>query len=551
MRHGSTVARTPLLSALQRLAEEHRTAAQLRMEPDELRGQRAEVYPRREFLKRAGVAGAAVTAVSPNVLGRPARGGHGPQIAIVGGGIAGLSAALTLADKGVDSTIYEASPDRVGGRMHSDTSGYWSSSQVSEFCGELIDTGHTTIRGLARRFHLDVDDLIGAEPKGSDDTNWFLGSYYGSKQIDADFKPINATLQDQVNAAGYPTTWNSSTPAGQGFDAMSVHHWIDTYVPGGHTSAMGRLLDAAYNEEYGAETTDQSSLNLIYLLGFQPKHSGFAVFGQSDERFHIAGGNQQLPEAIADHIGRRNIQLGWAMQSIARNTDGTITMTFATPGGNETVTADHVILCMSFAVLRTLDYSGASFDLLKKTAITGLGAGRNAKLQLQFASRYWNTRGPWGVSNGSVYSDIGIQNAWDVTRAQRGKTGILVDYSGGALAGALTPPLTPYSNASDPQVALYATAFLQKLEPIFPGITSQWNGKATLSTPFLDPLLKCSYSYWQVGQYTSFAGYEGVAQGNIHFAGEHCSQDFQGFMEGGASEGVRAAGEILAALKKK
>jgi monoamine oxidase len=38
-------------------------------------------------------------------------------------------------------------------------------------------------------------------------------------------------------------------------------------------------------------------------------------------------------------------------------------------------------------------------------------------------------------------------------------------------------------------------------------------------------------------------------EGRIHFAGEHCSQDFQGYMEGGASEGVRAAGEILAALK--
>jgi monoamine oxidase len=39
-------------------------------------------------------------------------------------------------------------------------------------------------------------------------------------------------------------------------------------------------------------------------------------------------------------------------------------------------------------------------------------------------------------------------------------------------------------------------------------------------------------------------------QGNIHFAGEHCSINFQGFMKGGASEGVRAANEILADLKK-
>ena len=82
-------------------------------------------------------------------------------------------------------------------------------------------------------------------------------------------------------------------------------------------------------------------------------------------------------------------------------------------------------------------------------------------------------------------------------------------------------------------------------QEIFPGITAQWNGKAMLSTPFTDPNFLCSYSYWKPGQYTGFSGYEGVRQGNIHFAGEHCSTSFQGFMEGGASEGVRAANAKL------
>ena len=94
----------------------------------------------------------------------------------------------------------------------------------------------------------------------------------------------------------------------------------------------------------------------------------------------------------------------------------------------------------------------------------------------------------------------------------------------------------------------YAKAFLAKLETVFPGISPHWNGKAILSTPFLDPNLLCSYSYWRVGQYTSFSGYEGAQQGPIHFAGEHCSQDFQGYMEGGASEGIRAALEVWHAV---
>jgi monoamine oxidase len=71
-----------------------------------------------------------------------------------------------------------------------------------------------------------------------------------------------------------------------------------------------------------------------------------------------------------------------------------------------------------------------------------------------------------------------------------------------------------------------------------------------LEPPVTGPNFLCSYSYWKPGQYTGFSGYEGARQGNIHFAGEHSSTDFQGFMEGGASEGVRAAKEILTDLKK-
>ena len=151
------MARTPLMRSLQRLAREHREADALGIGPAELRERQAEgAITRRELVKRGGVIGAAVMLGGPAALARPARAAVGwnrSRIAIVGGGIAGLAAALRLQDKGIGSTVYEAS-DRIGGRMHSDRSGYFSNGQVAEFCGELIDTGHTTIRQLAKRFGL-------------------------------------------------------------------------------------------------------------------------------------------------------------------------------------------------------------------------------------------------------------------------------------------------------------------------------------------------------------------------------------------------------------
>ena len=475
-----------------------------------------------------------------------ARAASGPRVAIIGGGIAGLTAALALQDKGVYADVYESS-SRVGGRMHSDWTefgtSFWANGQQAELCGELIDTNHKTILQLAQRFKLATVDLLGAQPNGTEDTFWIFGADYPYAQASNDFQPVHNTLQSQVQATSYPTLYNSFTSAGQFFDRMTLYDWIETYVAGGHSSPMGALLEAAYNEEYGAETKDQSALNLIYLLGYKANPGNFSIYGASDERYHIVGGNSKLPVTIAASLPSGSIHLGYRMTAIALNADGSIKLSF---DNGSTVTADHVILCMSFAVLRTLNYKKAGFDTLKQTAITQLGAGINAKLNVQFTSRLWNSLG----STGSIYTDQPFQSGWDVTRGQAGSSGIFVEYPGANVSKSLAQSNPYTTNATNPAVTTAAQQLLAQLEPIFPGITAQWNGKAMLSTPFTDPNLLCSYSYWKPGQYTGFSGYEGVRQGNIHFAGEHCSTNFQGFMEGGASEGVRAASEILTDLTK-
>ena len=540
------MARTPLLSFFEQLAADHAAADERGMTVDELRDRR---LTRRTVLKGAAAAGVAGALATAGVPARSTRAADAPRVAIIGGGICGLTAALTLLDKGVTSTVYESS-DRVGGRMHSDTRGYWQDGQVSEWCGELIDSGHKTVLSLAQRYRLATTDLIGAQPNAAEDTYKLFGSYYTKQQADIDFKPVHNALQGDVQAASYPTLYNLSTQGGQALDRMSIYQWIESRVPGGHSSPLGMLIDIAYNIEYGAETTDQSALNLVYLLGYGAKPGNFLMFGKSDERFHIDGGNERLPHAIGDDIAARGVSIlpNHRMTAVNSNSNGTYTLAF---DGLPAVVADHVVLALPFAVLRTLDFRRAGFDTLKTQAIQQLGRGLNSKLVLQFNSRMWNGTGAWpGISNGASTADTGYQNTWDVSRGQQGSRGLLVDYTGGNVAASFRPSV-PYSDATDnaKQVTAYARTFLKQLEPVFPGITSQWNGRATLSVPALDPNLLASYSYYRVGQYTAFGGYEKVRQGNVHFAGEHTSQDFQGFMEGGASEGVRVAYEILADLK--
>ena len=542
------MARTPLLSKFQRLFEDFEDADRSGRTVEAVQEERRKLsLTRRDFLKVSGATvGAAALGGALGVFAAQT-----PRIAIIGGGISGLNAALTLQDAGYASTVYEAS-GRVGGRMHSDTTS-WLNGQTSEHCGELIDSGHKTILGLANRFNIPRVDLLGAEPIHSTDTDYFFGKYYTDAQAQTDFNPVWNNVKKDVNAASYPTLYNLNTPAGVALDQMSIYDWIESRVPGGHTSPMGQLLDVAYNIEYGAVTTDQSSLNLVYLLGFSPVPGNFSIFGASDERYHLVGGNESLPRAVAAGL---NVKFNTALTGIVKNGDGSYLLTLKNPITTFTSTVDRVVLALPFSVLRTIltsddAYRQAGFDSLKQTAITQLGYGQNVKLQLQFNSRLWNQSGPWGIGNGATYSDTGYQNTWDVTRAQNGATGILVDYTGGGV------PLASFrGDPTDPRVvAGFAKTFLRQIEPVFPGITKQWSGKATLDVPLTNPFLLGSYSYWKVGQYTQFSGYEKARQpdpvtGKCHFAGEHCSQDFQGFMEGGASEGARAANEILQDYKK-
>lgn len=557
------MARTSLLRSFERLAAEHRAAERLGVAPAEVRARKADAraeaadsggprISRRAFLAGGTAAGTALALAGPARVAL----GATPTIVIVGGGIAGMSCALSLSDKGVGATVYESS-NRIGGRMHSDSpaarggTGYWADGQVTEWGGELIDTGHKTVQALAQRFKLPLDDLLGGEPNSSEDTFKFFGSYYTNEQADIDFRPVHHALQTDVGAASYPTTFEINTAAGIELDNTSIYDWIETRVPGGHRSPLGALIDVAYIIEFGAETTDQSSLNLCYLLGYNASPGNFRMFGGSDERYHIRGGNQQLPERIAAALEAKrpgSIQRGWRMTSIARSGSAYV-LTFDTSTGSKSVTADHVVLALPFAVLRDLNTRKAGFDDLKQTAIESLGRGHNGKLQLQFGRRRWNETGPWpGISNGNAYADTGFQNTWDVTRAQPGVSGILVDYTGGDVTDSIASG-TARADAPSSQVVTAANTFLGQIDPVYPGLRNLWNGRATLSLPHLDPNFNCSYSFWRVGQCSTIGGYEGRRQGNIHFAGEHTSVDFQGWMEGGAITGLRAASEILADLK--
>ena len=527
------MARTPALSALQRLERAKQSRAGM---------------SRAGFTKML-TSSAAGAILAPSFTWGTSLAAGKERIAIVGAGIAGLSCAMTLHDAGIDATVYESS-SRLGGRMHSETS-YWDGGQHTEWCGSMIDSEHHTMRALAARFHLPLDDAIAPLKPHARDTAYVLHSQYLMTQADTDFAPVYRVLTDQLAKAGPSTTYDRSTAEGRRLDHMSMAQWIDAYVSGGRKSKFGTLIDNALTNEYGVDSSRQSALNLVYMLAVQhnygPHGGQMNVLGYSDQRYNIRSGNQSLPTAIAATLPKGSVKFQYRLLAISRKHNGTYALRFSTPHGDVTENYDRVVLAIPFVTLRGVDYGSAGFDSLKVTAIEQLGYGTHTKLQMQFRDKPWYGSGPWEhPSTGQIWTDLGFQNSVDFSLGQSGPYGIIERFTAGTQGLIDTPPM-PYATIEQSDaVRRQVQRFFGELEQMWPGVSKHWNGKATFGNAQVDPNLQATYSCWLLGQYTKFAGYERVRQGRVHFAGEHCSVEDQGFMEGAASTGIAAAREVLA-----
>src|SRR5215218_8694954 len=317
------MARTPLASRVQQLA-----------------------LSRRQFLRAAGAGALSVAAWTPRALAATS-----DRIVIVGGGLAGLTCAYRLKQAGVTAELHEAS-DRLGGRCWS-IRGAFAPGLVAEHGGELIDTGHIEIRQLAKQLDLTLDNLLQAETNGTEPLYYFDGRPYTFAEASEDYNAVYQKVHKDVSAASYPTTYAISTPRGRELDAMTITEWIQESVPGGTASRFGQLLDVAYTIEFGAECDQQSALNLLYLLGYSGQGK-LRLFGPSNEKFHVKGGNDQIVSALGAALPGQ-ITMGSELVAIRLTAGGRYALTFEEGATTTSITADRVVLALPFSMLRSVE----------------------------------------------------------------------------------------------------------------------------------------------------------------------------------------------------
>lgn len=509
---------------------------------------------RRAVLGGAGAA--ALAAAIPAWLAAPARAasrarapGTSPRVAIIGSGLAGLGCAYRLwASHGIRSDVYEYNAVRAGGRVFT-LRGFFDGGQYAEQHGEFISSEHTEVRRLAMAFGLHQDNM-GAYPphtRAQDYRFRFGGSFWPQAALNRDWHEWGWRLFHDAafRKAPWPTLYNKHTAWGLRWDRMPATEWIERHIPGGLGSDFGALCVSVLLDEYGGPVAEQSALNLTYLLGLydsspsgrQPK--GSPQLSGTDEKWHLRGGNDQLISGLIERLPAGTVHLGERLVAVRARGHGRYAVTLANGQRTQDQYADHVVLALPFTKLRDVELHGIELPPRQLRAIRTEPMGANAKIGLQFSSRVWNTD-HW---TGNMYTDGVVQGGWETTVDQPGTQGILIALPGGEVGAALGPHYG-LSSYQGPVPDRMARDFLDCFERNFPGAARAYNGKAYYAWSAGDPHTGGAYSYLGTGQYTGFNGIQSRRHGGLHFAGEHTSLNFQGYMEGALRSGYRCAAEI-------
>jgi monoamine oxidase len=493
-------------------------------------------WTRRRFLGAAALAaGSALASGGRPRMDRAWSGealGSSPQIAVIGGGIAGLNAAFQLQQAGYLATVYEGRR-RVGGRILSVT-GAVGDGLVTDLGGQLINTDHADMLGLVEAFGLRLfnrheDPALLRFP----DTGY---SFDGRSRSEAEVADALRPLAQQI-AADAALLDQDFEQFGPLLDQRSVAQYLDDHADKIPAPFIRDLIENSIRTEYGVEPEESSALQLLFNLPTVEGHD-VEVLGNSDETFMVEGGSEQIIAALAQALAGQ-VRLGRVLRSLTAQGSG-FRLTFV---GGEVVEADYVILAIPFTALRDVDLHVDLPEPLRRF-IDEVDLGANEKILAGFQARVWRQEEGFVQE---VWTDLGFSVAWEDTQRQPdSQEAALTFFFGGDEVGVMQPGTAQAQGRR----------MVQQLEQVLPGAQDAANDRFLRTRWAQSRFTRGSYTHFKPGQLTTFGGLlyleaedpdarQDVHVGHLVFAGEHLSGAFYGFMNGAAQTGRLAAQVVV------
>ncbi|MEU5042283.1 flavin monoamine oxidase family protein [Streptomyces griseorubiginosus] len=488
---------------------------------------------RRSLLGGAAAAAGAVALTGTAAAPASAATTRDVDVAIVGGGLAGLTAARDLVAGGKTVAVLEAR-DRVGGRV---LNLKLANGGVTEGGGEFIGPTQDRIKALADSLGVGTfatyntgNNLLYKDGKKTPyATDGLLGSV---PPIDAaglaNAAIVQASLDDMAKQVPLDAPWTA--PKADEWDRQTFETWLraNAVIP-----SAKFLLDVACTSIFSAEPRELSLLFVLFYIAAAGNETTPGTLERLTEtaggaqELRFVGGSQQVPIKLAATLGDR-VVLNAPVRTIAKSGSK-----YVVTADGVTVTAKRVVVAVPPPLAARITYDpllpAARDQLTQRLPMASVG-----KAIAIYDTPFWRADG----LNGQVVSDSGvISSTFDNSPP---------DASYGALMGFIeADEARKFDGASEAEVKAavlkdYVTYFGSKAASPTSFVLQRWNNEAySRGGPV---------SIAAPGVLTQYGAALRTPVGGIHWAGTETSLHWNGFMDGAVRSGERVAKEVLAVL---
>jgi monoamine oxidase len=445
------------------------------------------------------------------------------DVLVIGAGLAGLHAALTLEAVGLKVLVLEAQ-QRVGGRIHS----MRQLGGTAEAGGTYIGAGYTRVIDAAQRHGVELMDVtpvleffreqdLALDGEIIRQSEWPTHPANDFPERDKQQLPWNyhrvLTMRD--NPLDAPGDWLD--PRHAALD-VSAHEWLR----GLGLSERAIALAYGLNVSFGRDARDVSALLLLFRGAFSKQQRALAP--SASLGFTARHGVQRIPEAMAAEL-RGGVELDHAVVGVELDEQRVI----VTCTNGRRIRASHVISSVPPSVLRRIAIE-PKLPPAQAEAVATLPSQPLTQVYFAPRSRFWEQDGyaPSLFTDTRAGMLAAARNRDDPTEVTS-----LTAWITGDNAAALDrlPP------------ADAGRAVLAAIETLRPSARNQLE-VIGLQSWGADVYAGGAWAYFRPGEVTRFAAVLGRAHGRLKFCGEHLATDNRG-MEGAMESAEEAAATIL------
>jgi len=474
---------------------------------------------RRDFLIRSAVA--ASLAAWPRRPGWAAT--DGADVIVVGAGLSGLHAALTLEDAGLSVLVLEGR-SRVGGKVLT----FDRVPGLPEAGGQSIGSGYGRVVDAAQRSGIELEDQL-PQAQRHPDIALVLDGQPVPKAAwrDSPRNPFPAPLRELMPWQYTPMAMARANPLksvddwfAPGYAAadVSMHQFLRAQ---GATEAM---IDLAYdtNTSYGTSAHDVSALMMAFVEAFTRAQRNL-----KPAVYKARGGNQRIPEGMAQRL-KGGVRFGQVVTAIQGGPDA---VTVHTRDGRR-YWGRAAICALPFSTLRHVRFEPA-LSGPQGEAVKTLPHQMITQVALEARRPFWESDG----LPPSMWTDSPIGRVFAIRRSTTD------DAVASLLVTAYGHKAAHLDRLGAEGAARLVIAEIERMRPAAKGrvrVVEQHSWA-------LDPYAAGDWAYFAPGTVTRFMPAMFQPHGRVHFCGEQTAVGARG-MEGAMESGERAALEVALGL---